>query len=180
MPAARYAGHWRRMKAFALPSFYDGRVRINLAGRERDGCVAPEAYDTVCDEVASLLDECVEPRTDRPVVAEIIRASGDPAARGASEADLIILWRHETLGFDHPRLGRIGPLPYRRTGGHTGGDGIACFAGPAIRAASAGRRSAFDVVPTVIDLLGETAASPISGNSFLHAIAREETARASS
>ena len=40
MPAARYSQFWPRMPAFALPSFYDGRIRINLEGRERHGIVS--------------------------------------------------------------------------------------------------------------------------------------------
>src|SRR5262249_49957916 len=32
MPATNYREFWPRMPAFALPSFYDGRVRINVAG----------------------------------------------------------------------------------------------------------------------------------------------------
>ncbi len=34
MPAARYEACWHRMASFALPSFYDGQIRVNLAGRE--------------------------------------------------------------------------------------------------------------------------------------------------
>ena len=40
-PALRYRRHWPRMPAFALPSFYDGRVRINLRGREKHGLIEP-------------------------------------------------------------------------------------------------------------------------------------------
>ncbi len=47
MPATRYQPYWRAMRAFALPSFYDGRVRVNLAGRERNGSVRPSEYETV-------------------------------------------------------------------------------------------------------------------------------------
>src|SRR5262249_32091511 len=34
-PASRYRPFWPDMRAFAMPSFYDGRVRVNLTGRER-------------------------------------------------------------------------------------------------------------------------------------------------
>ena len=37
MPAARYSHFWPRMKAFALPSYYDGRIRLNVVGREAKG-----------------------------------------------------------------------------------------------------------------------------------------------
>ena len=44
MPAAGYQRYWHWMPAFALPSFYDGRVRINLRGREASGIVIPADY----------------------------------------------------------------------------------------------------------------------------------------
>ena len=78
---------------------------------------------------------------------------------------MLILWQGAPLGFDHPRLGRIGPLPYRRPGGHTGERGYACIAGPGIAPGDLGTRSAFDIVPTVIELLG-AAALATSGASF--------------
>jgi predicted AlkP superfamily phosphohydrolase/phosphomutase len=46
------------MPAFALPSFYDGRIRINLRGRERRGIVDPSRYEQTCAELETLLREC--------------------------------------------------------------------------------------------------------------------------
>ena len=164
MPGARYRRYWPAMRAFAFPSFYDGQVRINLKGREARGLVDPADYESVCDEIETLLAECRDALTGRPVAASIERLSR-PLERGPSEADMIIVWQGAPLGFDHPRLGRIGPLPYRRPGGHTGDRGYACIAGPGIARGDLGKRSAFDIVPTVIDLLG---AGPLttSGASF--------------
>jgi predicted AlkP superfamily phosphohydrolase/phosphomutase len=164
MPGARYRRFWPRMRAFAFPSFYDGQVRINLKGRESNGVVDPADYDSACDEVETLLAECSDPLTGRPVTASVERLPR-PLERGPSGADMIILWQGAPLGFDHPRLGRIGPLPYRRPGGHTGERGYACIAGPGIAHRDLGTRSAFDIVPTVIELLG-AAPLPTSGASF--------------
>ena len=38
MPSAGYSFAWSGMPAFALPSFYDGRIRINVKGREEKRC----------------------------------------------------------------------------------------------------------------------------------------------
>ena len=38
VPASRYRSHWATMRAFALPSMYDGRIRLNLRGREPAEC----------------------------------------------------------------------------------------------------------------------------------------------
>jgi len=165
MPGARYEPYWPRMRAFALPSFYDGRIRINLAGRERRGMVPFANYEVICDEIEALLLQCRDARTGKPAVASVERTGGDPRKLMASEADLVVLWGDAPLGLDHPKFGRIGPLPYRRTGGHTGGDGFAWFAGPGIEGMDIGRRSAFDVVPTAIDLL-DVRTEGLSGKSF--------------
>ncbi len=170
MPAARYRRFWPHMKAFALPSFYDGRIRINLAGRERLGLVPVSDYDATCDEIENLLRGCRNLRSGEPVVGGIERCGGhDPLRLGPTAADLIVTWRGAPLGFSHPKLGRIGPVPYRRTGGHTGDHGVAFISGRNISAGDYGVRSTFDIVPTVIALLGEARISPLSGKSLLDA-----------
>jgi hypothetical protein len=168
MPASRYRKLWPEMRAFALPSFLDGRVRINLAGREGQGKVSLESYPAACTAVEHLLRHCHDTRTGEPVVASVERCGGgDPATLGPTEADLIVHWRGLANGFDHPRLGRIGPVPFRRTGSHTGGLGFAYLAGGGLAPGDYGVRSAFDVAPTVFDLLGERPRRGLSGESLL-------------
>jgi predicted AlkP superfamily phosphohydrolase/phosphomutase len=167
IPAARYSAYWPVMPAFALPAFYGGRVRINLAGRERRGLVRPADYSRVCDEVEQLVRDCRDTRTGEPVVESVERMAGrDPLTIGETEADIVIVWRGSPAGFVHPSLGQIGPLPYRRTGGHTGGPGMAYVSGPGIASADHGMRDAFDVVPTIVELLGEARPAWMSGESF--------------
>jgi predicted AlkP superfamily phosphohydrolase/phosphomutase len=176
MPAARYSPVWPAMRAFALPSFYDGRIRINLNGREAAGKVAVEDYAAVCDELETLLRECRNVITGEPVVREIDRSGGaDPMALGRSESDMTIVWNSSPLGLVHPVLGQIGPVPYRRTGGHSGRYGMAYIATDGVVPGERGIASSFDVVPTVIDLLGERRPPRLSGRSLLDgvAIARE-------
>lgn len=154
IPAARYQPFWSAMPAFALPSFYDGRIRLNLRGREARGMVSPVDYDNAYNRLEALLLDCTDPLTAEPLVAEIVRAGKDPMALSDSEADLVVLWHGAPLGLDHPLLGRIGPIPYRRTGGHTGGLGVAYFSDPQ-GLAGLPSMSAFDVVPTVLAMLGK-------------------------
>jgi predicted AlkP superfamily phosphohydrolase/phosphomutase len=168
MPAAHYRRFWSGMEAFALPSFYDGRVRINLAGRERAGRVAARDYAAECDRVADLVSECRDARSGEPVVSRIERpVHGDPLRAGPTAADLIFTWRGAPNAFQHPRLGLIGPAPYRRTGGHTGGLGLAYLSSPHVSPGEYGVRSAFDVVPTLLALCGAEAPEGISGESLL-------------
>jgi len=164
MPAARYRSFWPEMRAFALPSFYDGRIRINLQGREAKGMVSLADYDSTCAEICNLLQECRNAQTGEAVVHEIVRARKDPQQLGPSDADISVIFQSAPIGISHPRVGTIGPFPWRRTGGHTGESGFLYLAGSGIAAGDHGMRSSFDVVPTVIDLLGgrEGAASGTS------------------
>ena len=163
-PATRYRHHWPRMPAFAVPSFYDGRIRINLKGRERDGLIDPSRYEATCQGLETLLHECRNPRTGEPAVDSIDRASTrDPLALTGSEADLLVVWRGVVAALEHPRLGLIGPVPLRRTGGHTGPHGMAYVVAPGFEPGDRGVRSAFDVVPTIAKLLGDQPPAKMSG-----------------
>lgn len=167
MPASWYADAWPTMEAFALPSFYDGRVRVNLVGRERRGMVPVDRYDDVLDEIEALIRGCLDPLTGRSVVASLERVARerqvDPHALGRSDADLVVVW-NGPLALDHPDVGLVGPLPYRRTGGHTAPLGSAVIAGRRVPRADLGCASAFDVVPTLFSLLGEEPPAAVSGH----------------
>jgi len=167
-PAMCYRAHWPRMPAFALPSFYDGRVRINLKGRERHGVVTASRYEEACRAVERLLRECGNPRTGEPAVDSVERAATrDPLSMTSSEADLVVVWHEGVVAIEHPRLGLVGPVPPRRTGGHTGPHGLAYVRAPGLEAADRGVRSAFDVVPTLVNLLGKQSPVRLSGRSLL-------------
>ena len=170
MPATRYQAHWPRMPFFALPSFYDGRIRVNLAGRERHGVVPPSRYRATCDEVEALLRECRDPLTGEGIVDHFERRSEtDPRAVGRSEPDLTVVWTGIHCAIEHPRLGQIGPVPYRRPGGHTGRHGMAYVRGEGIGAGDRGIRSSFDVVPTICMLATGAVPSGLSGRSLITA-----------
>lgn len=167
MPATWYADAWPRMPAFAIPAFYDTRIRVNLAGRERVGIVEPADYDRVLDDVERLLRACVDPVGGRPVYEVMQRParerSVDPVALEPTEADLIAPPTGGPVALTHPVLGTIGPLPHRRTGGHSGRWGHLLCAGPGVAAGVRGDADAFDVVPTLVTLAGVPVPPGLSG-----------------
>jgi predicted AlkP superfamily phosphohydrolase/phosphomutase len=165
--SCRYRELWPRMKAFALPTYTHGRVRVNLRGRERDGIVAPEAYDAVCSEVEATVRACRNPRTGRPIVEDIVRArEGNPVDPETPSADLIIVWKDCADALEHPEAGLIGPLAYGRTGSHSP-RGFAIIAGPGIPRVDLGERSALDLTPTIVALLGHEPPGDMCGRSLL-------------
>src|SRR5436190_5140610 len=167
-PATRYREWWPQMQAFALPSFYDGRIRVNLRGRERDGVVDPSNYETVLEELESLIRACQDPHTGEPAAATIERSGiSDPALLQGTDADLMVVWNRSLCGLEHPEHGLIGPVPFRRTGGHTGPFGFAVVVGNRAEVGDHGVRSAFDVAPTVVDLVGGSPLKNMDGRSLL-------------
>ena len=168
IPAMHYQPHWHSMHAFALPSYYDGRIRINLSGRESEGCVPASEYEARCNEIEATLRECRDPATGDEVVAHVERVEGrDPLALGPTESDIVVVWRGTFCALEHPTHGRVGPIPYRRTGGHTGPFGLAYLSNAGMEAGDRGVRSSFDVVPTLFELLGEPPPHGLSGDSLL-------------
>jgi hypothetical protein len=168
MLATAYQPFWHAMPAFALPSYYDGRIRLNLIGRESRGVVGVGEYRTALAAVERLIRDCIDPATGESVVDFVeYPALQAPGELASTEADLIVVWKGTARSLEHPSLGRIGPVAYRRTGGHTGPYGMAYIRGDRADAGDRGVRSAFDVVPTLIDLLGYPADRRISGRSLL-------------
>jgi hypothetical protein len=165
--SCRYRALWPRMKAFAVPTFTCGRVRINLRGREREGIVAPEAYGSACDEVEAAVRACRNPRTGRPVVEDVVRTrAGDPRDPDDPSADLLIVWTDCADALEHPEAGLIGPLAYGRTGSHSP-RGFAFIAGPGIPRRDLGERPVADLTPTVVALLGHVPPGDFRGRSLL-------------
>jgi predicted AlkP superfamily phosphohydrolase/phosphomutase len=173
-PAMWYQALWPQMRAFALPSYSEGYIRINLAGREAQGIVQPQDYDALCDEITTTLQELTDGRTGQPMVREVIRtrtAAGDRAAN-LPDADLVVLWQedHATDVVDSPELGRIGPVPYLRTGSHRS-RGFFLAKGPGISAQSTlPSGHALDLAPTLLDLMGAPVPSYYSGKSLLQQV----------
>lgn len=156
MPAMWYSKLWSQMKAFALPAFADGQIRINLQGREPQGIVPHSEYDALCDEITQMLHSLKDARTGAPIVKTIVRTRQFPTDDGPQypDGDLVIVWREDPTDVVDSCFGRIGPIPYYRTGGHRP-NGFVMVKGPGIAPGSdlpVGK--AVDVGPTILELMG--------------------------
>ena len=170
IPAVWYSKAWPRMRSFALLAFAEGQIRINLKGREANGLVAPEDYGAECDRISDFLRRVVNPRTGRPWVRDVVRTrTGSPLNDDPRlpHADLIVVYDSVPADvIDSPDVGRIGPVPYYRTGGHRA-SGFMLARGPGIESGiTLPQADVFDLAPTILHLLGAPVPSAMEGSSL--------------
>lgn len=170
MPAVWYSPLWSSMKAFALPAYADGHIRINLQGRDLHGVVMPQEYDAVCDEITDILYRLRDARSGELLVKKVVRTRKSPLDSDPKlpDPDLVVLWNTITTDLvDSPDIGRIGPITYNRPGGHRE-HGFLMAKGPRINSQTdlmAGR--AVDVGATILDLMGAEIPDYFDGQSLL-------------
>jgi predicted AlkP superfamily phosphohydrolase/phosphomutase len=156
-PPIWYKHLWPKMRYFAMPTYGDGAIRINLKGREGSGIVEPEEYEKVCDEIETFLSEIRSERTGVPLMKKLIRTRKNPLDNDPKLPipDLVVLWDCEvTDAVSHPDAGRIGPLPFNRPGGHVW-LGFYMAAGPGITPGRrAGAEEAIHLTSTLLHHLG--------------------------
>ncbi|MDJ0705713.1 MAG: alkaline phosphatase family protein [Leptolyngbyaceae cyanobacterium MO_188.B28] len=175
-PANWYRPYWPEMKAFALPSYSEGYVRINLKGRETHGVVDPKDYDAVCDELSTLISDMTDARTGKSMVERIIRTRTAETlnAHNLPDADLVVLWQEETAAdtADSSQVGRIGPVPFSRTGSHRA-EGFVLGCGPDFEAGShfPNDIKAVDLAPTILQLMEAPIPDYFDGHPILNRMA---------
>ncbi len=169
-PTSWYSKVWKDMVAFALPTFSEGYVRVNLKGREPNGIVDPSDYEKVCKDIETELLKLTNPRNGKPVVKQVLhtRSSGTNNDPNLPPADLVLVWAEEPADVvDHPSLGRIGPVPYRRSGSHRG-RGFWAASGPTIRpGTSFPHAHALDLTATFVELLDAEVPSYMDGKPII-------------
>jgi hypothetical protein len=172
MPSMWYWSLWPQMKAFALPAFTNGHIRINLKGRDRDGIVDPSEYDALCEEITDILYRLKNGRTGEPVVRHVARTRKSPTEDDPKlpDSDLVVLWNQPiTDVVDSPDLGRIGPLTHCRAGGHSS-QGFLLASGPGIEPGSnLSEGEAVDLPATILELMDAPIPQYFEGKSLIEA-----------
>jgi predicted AlkP superfamily phosphohydrolase/phosphomutase len=113
-----------------------GAIRINLKGREPNGCIHPgKEYDQLCDSLSHALMQLVCPQTGMPLVNNIVRPRNiDDGPYLDNFPDLLVIWNRLqpiSQAFS-PQIGTIkGQDLDLRPGNHID-DGIMFASGPGI------------------------------------------------
>jgi predicted AlkP superfamily phosphohydrolase/phosphomutase len=146
-------------------------LRLNLAGREPGGLLAPgDEADRFVDGLTCDLLEIVDERSGRPILRRVIRTRDVYAGpRAADLPDLVLEWDDSlatgnsniaggagaTVRVHSPKIGVLeGTNHYTRTGDHRQ-EGFFIAAGPGIRPGRLERTvSVMDLAPTITRLVG--------------------------
>jgi predicted AlkP superfamily phosphohydrolase/phosphomutase len=169
-PPIWYSHAWPGMKAFALPSIAHGYIRINVRGRERDGIVSQSDYGRCCDELIGHLNALRDARSGVPLVQRIVRTRESPLESGSHlpDADLIVFYHPTPVDVvDSPSFGRIGPVPFARTGGHTNRGFAIVKASGCAPGSTLPPGHVRDLAPTILSLLGAPASTDLAGVSLI-------------
>jgi predicted AlkP superfamily phosphohydrolase/phosphomutase len=167
---------WANTKYFALPMDYNGYVRLNLKGRERDGCLDPRDADAAIAELDSALCSFRDIETGKPVIRGTIKVDdlvSPDAPRRRYLPDLVVLWDPPhplwcSSGLISDRLGEIRwpkgrKLVSGRSGNHTP-HGWFVAKGPGIQPGPSARAyDTADLIPTAFEWLGAPQPSHFAG-----------------
>ncbi len=154
------ATDWSRTRAYAMPGWYTGSVRVNLRGREPDGIVEPGMeYEELLNDLEQDFRALTHARTGEPVIENVVRTHavfGDDLHQAIP--DLLVYWRPHDEPLDrvvHPRAELSQPRHAFHRGSHHTLQGFVIGAGTAIR--PAGHVADVDplsIAPTLLGLLG--------------------------
>jgi predicted AlkP superfamily phosphohydrolase/phosphomutase len=163
---------WSASRAFCVPSDFNGAVRVNLAGREPAGRVAPGAeYDALCDELARELAALVNAATGEAAVEEVVRVDRRyPGPFRDDLPDLIVKWRGDApiRALASPRIGTVaGANHHERTGAHRSYGFLVAAGGPFRAAGACAAGAIMDVAPTVLQYFGLPAPPDLDGRARL-------------
>lgn len=167
---------WGRTRAFSQPEPGHGWIRLNVAGREPEGLVAPGAEARALeDEIAGELGRLTNADTGEPVVSGVLRRGdvGD-GPRAGDLPDLTLRFPTGSLvrRVRHPELGvwdeQLRDVPYTE---HSG-EGFLVAAGPGVRAGSSTEGVAEDVPATLLALSGVDPPGTMDGAPLAPLLAR--------
>jgi predicted AlkP superfamily phosphohydrolase/phosphomutase len=148
---------WSRTRAFPLPTDLEGCIRINLKGREPQGIVEPQEYDSLCRDLAAQLAELVNPATGERAAKHVwIRNEVFAGPSQEHLPDITVTWNNRAP-FRSLASASMGTVerepPDPRTGTHSW-RGFCVAQGARFPVGGTGTARLQDVAPTVLDLIG--------------------------
>lgn len=164
---------WTKTKAYSLGNI--GQIRINLQGREPQGCVSPgDEYQEVLNDIIHRLSNLRDPKTGELVIDEIYH--GSEVYRGDAERDapdiLFLPKRLEYFGFGEYEFGDhrvIVPVDRGISGTHRM-NGIGMAWGAPIRPGILQNARLEDLAPSILHLMGLPIPAHMDGRPLVEAL----------
>lgn len=134
-----------------------GGIRMNLVGREPNGVIDPESFDTASRELAADLLDVIKVESGEPLVEHTeLMSDHYERAEGDAFPDLFATWsrRLVTTTVWSPKTGLVHePYEHWRTGDHFP-KGLLIVAGPGIEPVALPDVSVADIAPTICATFG--------------------------
>lgn len=162
---------WPHTVAWGEGGYY-ARIFLNVRGREPEGVVAPEEYESVRDDLARRL-EAIPDERGYPIPTRVYKPEEVYPEVAGVAPDLIavfgdLLWRSVgTIGGDegvHTFENDTGPDDANHAQ-----DGLYILAGPGIAARGEHDAHLLDIAPTLLELLGLEVPESMRGGSLVAA-----------
>jgi predicted AlkP superfamily phosphohydrolase/phosphomutase len=156
--------NWTATRAFVCPGERNGYIRFNVAGRERDGIVAPAEVAALAAEICAGLAS-FRAEDGAPIVADVVRIDGELRDASGLLPDLVVLWSDTPSAGLHwaasPRFGTVERRGTTGLSGHHTADAWALLLPGSSRVAELGRPAhLLDIAATAHGLLGDPSGLP--------------------
>jgi len=168
---------WSRTVAYSLGNV--GQIRLNVRGREPQGCVEPGAeYESTRDAIISRLQELRDPQTGEAVVQQIYRR--EEIYQGGNfeqAADIVFIpTRMEYFGFGEYEFGShqvIEAMQRGISGTHRPNGMFLMWGTPARAGVWLEGARLYDLAPTILHLMGLPAPDDMDGRLLVDALKPE-------
>lgn len=165
---------WSNSVAFSKGNY--GQIFVNLKGREPDGVVSKDEYESVRERIISALRSFADPLTGKPWVGEVFRReeiySGPLVEDAPDIAFLPADMRHLPLGNADFTSNRFMVDAFGISGCHRM-NGVMIAHGEEIKPASTVDAHICDIAPTLLYLVGEDVPDDMDGSVLTQAISNE-------
>ena len=159
---------WGQTRAWGEGGYYC-RLNLNVAGREPQGTVAPEQFDSLRDELKQKL-EALGDDEGRPIGTIAYKPEDLYSDRNGIPPDLLVYFG----GLAWRSIGQVGTGRVHVFENDTGPDdanhapdGVYILAGNGVAPGEGEQRPIFDIGPTLLTLLGEPVPAEMEGESLV-------------
>jgi predicted AlkP superfamily phosphohydrolase/phosphomutase len=165
--------NWPRTRAYAVEAPFFGRIYLNVAGRQVQGCVQPgREYEDLRDQIAAGLMQVSDPETGEALIERVYKREEIYHGRRLDEMpDLIVRPRSDVMIVTEFRGDRLIEATRSFLSGTHHLHGILVMAGPAVRPrGTVEGASLVDMAPTLLHLLGLPVPDDMDGTVLLDAL----------